>query len=244
MPLIDKTPQNLAKLRLYHISQTKKAIKESFTRDLLLKELVNTLDTLDLIINQYAERLRHWATDYYPEAVSNIQDNKAFADFLLAPNPQKDSMGATPTKEDTETLQNNAIQLLALHALRQENHNYLVKLTETICPNTAILAGPALAARLIAETGSLKRFSQLPATTIQLLGAEAALYRHLKTQAKPPKYGHLYIHPLISKSPKKEKGKRARALAAKIALTARVDYFGGKPIGQQLLQELTKRFTT
>ena len=86
--------------------------------------------------------------------------------------------------------------------------------------------------------GSLKRLIMLPSSTVQLLGAEEALFRHIKTGARCPKYGVLHDHPLVSRSKKKESGKVARVLASKISIAARVDYAKGKFIGDKLMKEI------
>ncbi|MHC1602745.1 MAG: NOP5/NOP56 family protein [Methermicoccaceae archaeon] len=94
-------------------------------------------------------------------------------------------------------------------------------------PNTAQVATPLVAARLMAEAGSLRRLATLPASSIQVLGARAALFRHLKGRAPSPKHGVIYNHPALAKSPREKRGRCARVLAAHIAIAARLDYFRG-----------------
>jgi nucleolar protein 56 len=137
--------------------------------------------------------------------------------------------------------------LLALNALRlKEERESLLKFIEqemaAIAPNFSKIAGPLLAARLLAEACSLKRLAVLPSSTIQLLGAEKALFRHLRNrQAKPPKYGLIYTNAFVQKTPRKNRGKMARALAGKLSIAIREDYFGKKDISKALLQGLEKR---
>jgi nucleolar protein 56 len=96
---------------------------------------------------------------------------------------------------------------------------------ETVAPNVKELLTAAVGARIISKAGSLARLATLPASTIQILGAEKALFRALKTGARPPKHGLLFQHPLIHSAPKWQRGKIARAVASKVAIAARIDYY-------------------
>ncbi|HME87204.1 MAG TPA: hypothetical protein VKE88_02230, partial [Candidatus Nanoarchaeia archaeon] len=119
---------------------------------------------------------------------------------------------------------------------------YLESLMDRVCPNVKIVAGLTIGAKLISLAGSLVRLSRFPASTIQLLGAEKALFRHLKNRKNlPPKFGILHEHMFVSKVPGKNKGKMARTLADKIAIASKVDYFKGEPIGKELLQQVEKK---
>ena len=113
---------------------------------------------------------------------------------------------------------------------------------DELCPNTKAVCGVLTGAKLIEHAGSLKRLSEMPASTIQILGAEKALFRHMKTGAKPPRHGIIVHHPLIAKAPEKIHGKIARALADKISIASKVDYFQGKFIGDKLKKELEDKF--
>jgi len=97
-----------------------------------------------------------------------------------------------------------------------------------LAPNLASLAGPVLAARLISRAGSLERLARMPSSALQLLGAEKALFKHLCGHASSPKHGLIYRHPAIYGAPRRLKGRMARALAGKLAIAARVDYFRGE----------------
>jgi nucleolar protein 56 len=96
------------------------------------------------------------------------------------------------------------------------------------CPNLLELAGATIAARLIELGKGLKHLALLPASTVQLLGAEKALFRHLKTGSRSPKYGVIINHPLIQSAPRDKRGKASRMLADKLSLCARLDYFKGE----------------
>lgn len=108
-------------------------------------------------------------------------------------------------------------------------------------PNLAKIAGPLIGARLIAIAGSLQRLSLLPASTIQLLGAEKALFRYKKDGGRPPKHGIIFQHPLINRAPRTERGRRARTLAATLTIAIKADVFTKRDISDQLMQDLEKK---
>ncbi|MCH8022492.1 MAG: C/D box methylation guide ribonucleoprotein complex aNOP56 subunit, partial [Thaumarchaeota archaeon] len=117
---------------------------------------------------------------------------------------------------------------------------YVEHTMEDIATNVSHLAGPMVGARLLARAGGLDRLSRMPSSTIQVLGAEKALFRALRTGARPPKHGILFQHQDIHNAPKWQRGKIARSLAAKIAIAARIDQHGGGR-NIQLEEDLKKR---
>ncbi|HDG64309.1 MAG TPA: C/D box methylation guide ribonucleoprotein complex aNOP56 subunit, partial [Thermococcus sp.] len=125
--------------------------------------------------------------------------------------------------------------------LRSEIEDYIDRAMDDVAPNLKGLVGAKLAARLISLAGGLKELAMMPASTIQVLGAEKALFRHLRSGAKPPKHGVIYQYPAINKSPWWQRGKIARALAGKLAIATRVDYFSGEYIAEELKKEIEAR---
>jgi hypothetical protein len=105
-------------------------------------------------------------------------------------------------------------------------------------PNFSVLATPILGAKLLSAAGSKKRLSFMPASTIQLLGAEKALFAHLRKNAKSPKHGHLFNHPLMQKLPRFKRGKAARIIAGKLAIALKQDYFNGENTSKEALTEM------
>jgi len=135
-----------------------------------------------------------------------------------------------------------AASVKELFALRDKLESYLTGIMTELCPNVLALTGATIGARLLAQAGSLKRLMELPSSTVQLLGAEKALFRHLKNRKNlPPKYGILHEHPLVAKVNKSSRGKAARVLADKISLAARVDFFKGSFVGDRLRKDVEKR---
>jgi len=124
----------------------------------------------------------------------------------------------------------------------RDEEKYLERKMTELCPNMTAVAGYLIGAKLLAYAGSTKRLAELPSSTIQLLGAEKALFRHITRNSLPPKYGVLHEHPMIARARKQDHGKVARLLADKISIASRVDYFKGAFIGDKLKEEIEKRF--
>jgi len=112
---------------------------------------------------------------------------------------------------------------------------------DEVAPNTRALVGSLLGARLIALAGGLTNLAKLPASTVQVLGAEKALFRSLRTGTRPPKHGIIFQHSIIHEAKRWQRGKIARALAGKLTIATRIDAFGGKYVGDQLRVDLEKR---
>jgi nucleolar protein 56 len=121
-----------------------------------------------------------------------------------------------------------------MYQLRENLEKYMDSTMAEVAPNIKCLLGSLLGARLIAVTGGLTNLAKRPASTIQVLGAEKALFRSLKTGSRPPKHGMIFQHTLLHDAKRWQRGKIARALAGKVAIAARVDAFGGRNIGDEL----------
>jgi nucleolar protein 56 len=148
------------------------------------------------------------------------------------------SMGASFDEVDLTLVQGLAKHYLETEKLRERISEYIGMLVEESAPNIAHLAGPVLGGKLIEKAGGLRRLAMMSASTIQVLGAEKAMFRALKTNAKPPKHGLLFQHPYVHNARRDRRGSRARSLAAKIAIAARADEFSGEFIAENLLSQL------
>lgn len=147
------------------------------------------------------------------------------------------TMGSDVSDDDIKNIQSLADQVIELAKYRDSLFNYLKNRVNAIAPNLTVLVGELVAARLISHAGSLTNLAKHPASTVQILGAEKALFRALKTKHETPKYGLIYHASMIGQSAPKNKGKMARVLAGKAALATRVDAFGeteGPSIGLDL----------
>lgn len=217
-----------------NLKKTTKQIEESSTPDLYLVQTSEAIADLQRMTNIAANRLREWLGYLKPEL------GRGDLQTLLS-----NARGSALKRQPFAAQQALGELLDTAHRLQktlEASKGTLDVLCEQIIPNVTVLCGPQLAAKLLAKAGSLHRFARMPASTIQTLGAEAALFRHLRTRARPPKHGILFEHPLVAKVKRKDRGKVARELANKIALAARVDRFEGKPIGAKLKKDLEKRW--
>lgn len=136
------------------------------------------------------------------------------------------SMGTEIAEEDVENIRALAEQVIAISEYRASLYEYLRNRMNAIAPNLTVMVGELVGARLIAHAGSLLALAKAPASTVQILGAEKALFRALKTKHDTPKYGLIYHASLVGQAPAKLKGKISRTLAAKTALSIRVDALG------------------
>lgn len=215
--------------------------------DVMIVQAIGLLDDLDKELNTYAMRVKEWYGWHFPEMAKILNDNLAYAKVVLKMGMRTNwessdlaeilpeeieaavkaaadrSMGTEITDEDLENIQSLAEQVVQFTEYRSQLASYLSARMAAIAPNLTALVGDLVGARLIAHAGSLMNLSKSPASTIQILGAEKALFRALKTKHDTPKYGLIYHASLIGQASGKNKGKMARVLAAKAALGLRVD---------------------
>jgi nucleolar protein 56 len=237
--------------------------------DLHISQSINALDEIDKISNTLGTRMREWYGLHFPELDNLLQnaityslivtgcgnrDNitKEFLETIDIPENKVDiilevskrSRGGKITEQNLLIVQNIAQQVVSLSKIRKNLEEHIDNSMEEIAPNVKGLLTAAVGARLISKAGSLKRLSSLSASTIQILGAEKALFRTLKTGSNPPKHGILFQHPVIHSAPKWQRGKMARAVAAKTAIASRLDVYGKNPeINQALSNKLNDRLT-
>jgi len=239
----DFNAEDFQKLREKAISLAKVKVKESVSKDLMIINAINNIEEIEKTVNVFASRLRDWFMIKNPELEDAISDNEYFVKVVLSDEPISGSvMGAVLDQDDEHAIKALAAITQGMIETKTFLLLYLEKVMGDYCKNILYLAGPTIGAKLFRDAKSLKRFASLQSSTIQLLGAEKALFRHIKTGAKPPKYGHIVNHPLIINAKKDDKGKAARALADKLSMAARVDYFKGEFIADKYLADLKKKF--
>jgi nucleolar protein 56 len=240
----------LAELRKKNLELAKKAVRESVNPDLFIINAVNNVEELQKIINNLSKRLREWYSLYFPELDKKIQDNEAFVKLVLKADKKAllkelkimDEMGCELDKQDLEPILSLASIITDLLREKELLESYLEKTMRPYCPNLLIMTGALIGGKLLREAGSLKKLALMRSSTVQLLGAEKALFRHIRTGAKPPKYGYLLQHQLVQRAKKQDRGRVARALADKIFLAVRLDYFKGEGMAEKLLKELEMKF--
>ena len=234
--------------------------------DLHLVQAVNTLDEIDEIINTISTRIREWYGLHFPELDYLLQNIITYANIVRDAGsrenitkellcqlevPEKKieliqqaiskSQGGDLTVESSESLKILASEVLKLSELRTNLSSTIENLMEILAPNLKNMLTAIIGARLIAKAGSLLRLAQMPSSTIQIIGAEKALFRALKTGTRPPKHGLLFQHPSVNSAPKWQRGKIARALSSKIAIAVRIDVYRKGGLDNSLLDKLTKR---
>ncbi len=240
------------KAELYNtvINKTKDELSKLNFEDDYIIQAIDAIDELDKTINMLSKRLRRFILTYLPElSLSNIDNEKLC--LLLTSKSREEilesegitkSMGSPVSKETEQTIKDFASTILKMFEMRKQLLSFITSQEERLMKNFSTIAGPTIAARLLAKAGSIKNLVNMPASTIQVLGAEKALFRHLVKGKKSPKYGILYQHPLVQKVKSKHRGKMARAIADKLAIAIRVDYFDDKDVSKELLNEIQKRY--
>ncbi len=254
-------------IRDVNILMTRKALKrEASERDKIIIETIDIIDELDETINSLYGRIEEWYGIHFPELERHISENSKYLQLISElgnrekftkeelidldlpekkaeriENDSNNSIGAEFDEKDIGAIQENVQKVRGLEESRKETVEYLDGLMEQVAPNIKTLVGGPLGARLISLAGGLKELAKKPSSTIQVLGAEKALFRSLNEGAKPPKHGIIFQYPDIRGAPERKRGKIARALAGKITIAARVDSMSGKFVGDKLNKELKDR---
>lgn len=143
---------------------------------------------------------------------------------------------------DARMLETVASYLSGGYVLRDRLERYVEQLAGEVVPNLAALLDGVLAARLLSEAGSLEKLAKMPSSTIQVLGAEKAMFRHMRGEGEAPKHGVLFMHRYVRNAPEGERGKLARVLANKAAIAARLDRYGGEFKGEELRAAVEETF--
>jgi len=237
---------NFKKYYEMNMEATKQKLRTSVLPDNLIDQCVSNVDELNRAANMLTKRLREWFELENPEFSRSISNNESFSQMLkqFKDSKTKDSMGAILDKKDDQQIRKLASEIEKLHELRKSHEQYLEQLMKMTCPNIHHVAGAVIGAKLISHTKTLKRLSMMTASTIQILGAEKALFRHMKTGARAPKHGLILQHKLLQQAKPKDRGRVARLLADKIAIAAKVDFFKGKFVGDKLKKEIMKKLNT
>lgn len=224
-----------------NLELTKEGLKNAVNEDNLIMQAIANINELDKISNTMAKRLREWYSLYYPELSERIENHEKYIELVLGQERDQKTFGADLKTFDIEEMRLLAERIASLYELRKKHELYLQKIMKIYCPNLLELAGTTIAARLIELGKGLKHLALLPASTVQLLGAEKALFRHIKTGSKSPKYGVIINHPFVQNAKGNEKGKAARRLADKLSLCARLDYFKGEFKALEYKKELEEK---
>lgn len=240
--------------------------------DTMIIQAVGLLDDLDKELNNFAMRLREWYGWHFPEMGKIVTENLAYAkvvrlmglktkaketDFSEVGVPEEiasevksaaeTSMGTEITDEDLGNIKTLSERVIELTEYRASLSEYLKLRMTAIAPNLTYMVGELVGARLISQAGSLMSLAKHPSSTVQILGAEKALFRALKTKKQTPKYGLIYHASLVGQSAPALKGKISRVLAAKLSLCCRVDALGDQvepTLGEEFKEYVEKRLAS
>ncbi|KCZ72879.1 rRNA biogenesis protein [Candidatus Methanoperedens nitroreducens] len=205
-----------------NIRLVKNKIAQALTQDRKIIAAVEAIDDIDRTANILAERLREW---YMLFNGTDMQGSE-LARFIL-----------NSDEPDLKIMKSLASNLVGLYETRLSIEGYLKESMNSIAPNLTGIAGHTLGARLLSIAGGLEKLASMPSSTVQVIGANNALFKHLRGRATSPKHGLIFRHPLINTAPRRLRGKISRAVASKISLAARYDYYSGE-LKEDLLKEL------
>ena len=248
------------------IEEASREVSEASSKeDLHLVNAIQALDEMDKFLNISTERVMEWYSLHFPELPDMLKDNLALARLMIIIGPRgtfekealekegfgdkkaeaimtasAESKGGTISERDMKRLVGLAELAVKTGSEREKFAEYVESTMNKIAPNVTSVAGATIGARLIAKAGGLERLARLPASTIQVLGAEKALFRSIRTGSRPPKHGILFQHEEVHTAPKWQRGKIARTIANKVAIAARIDYYRGTKEGD-LTGQLEKR---
>jgi nucleolar protein 56 len=262
-----------AQLGLGH-SYSRAKVKFNVNRaDNMIIQSIALLDQMDKDINTFAMRVREWYSWHFPELVKIVNDNFVFArcaefikhrsslteegkleglkEILLDDDKAaaimhaaKISMGMDVSEVDMINILDFTRRIISLGLYRKQLSEYLHSKMNNVAPNLAALIGDTVAARLISHAGSLTNLAKCPASTVQILGAEKALFRALKTRGNTPKYGLIFHSSFISRATAKNKGRISRYLANKCSIASRIDSFIDEPTtkyGDKMREQVEER---
>ncbi|MBS3060409.1 MAG: hypothetical protein J4432_02780 [DPANN group archaeon] len=251
-------------LRERAFKKTKERIQKKLEqRDKTIVQTVKSIDLIDKTSNLLTEQLREWYANYFPELSRHVEDadeylvlitklkskanftkekieqvvgNKGYADKIE--KACRETMGGTLKDTDLDQIVMYAESIISLREQRTRTLEYLETVMKEEAPNITHLIGAPIAARLISIAGSLEKLSEFPSSTIQVLGAEKALFAHIRQGTPSPKHGVIFGFPKLRGANKNVRGKIARKLSSKISIAAKVDYFKGAFYADKLSKEL------
>jgi len=235
------------------IELTKIRIKSVVKKDSIVIQTISAIDEIDKSLNIFIARLREWYSLHFPEINRLVEKHEKYAKLISQyglrdkieekdlRNLAETSMGINLSDTDEKTLKEYATQISNLYGLREHLEKYIDHVMKEIAPNTRELAGSIIGARLIALAGGLDKLAKKPSSTIQLLGAEKALFRYLRGKGRSPKYGLLFTHQLVQNAPQEKRGKIARVLSSRLNIAIKMDYYGSGDKSKELKEDLEKR---
>jgi len=220
---------------------TKKRMKFSFSKDKFVIQANNALEDMMKISNLMSERLKEWFGLHYPECrlsqkelvnhVAMFGNRDNFPEF-------KESVGLEISEEDEHIIKTYAESIEKLNEEKRMLEKYVKESVKELAPNTSVLIDELLLAKIISTAGSLEKMARMSSSSIQLLGAEKALFRHLRKQGRSPKFGLIFMSSWIQSASEETRGKIARILSSKLMQSIRIDFYSGRDETERLKKEL------
>jgi len=263
-----------ARLGLGHAFSRNRMQLDPNRQDKPIINTIALLDNLDKNINTFAMRVREWYAWHFPELAKIVTDNMAYCKVsrvvrlrdnfdqsrvedlaeacgneeiaLEVIKAMKMSMGQDIVEMDMQNIDRFAGEVVSLYTMRKTLHEYLKTKMDLVAPNLSALIGEIIGARLISHAGSLINLAKYPASTVQILGAEKALFRALKTKGNTPKYGLIFHSTFIGRAQQKNKGRISRYLANKCSIASRIDCFSDEAttiFGEKLKDQVEERLS-
>lgn len=272
---LSEVDMDKARLGLGHSFSRNRMQLDPNRQDKPIINTIALLDNLDKNINTFAMRVREWYAWHFPELAKIVTDNIAYAKVARVVRLRDDynesvgtedlaeacgsedvatevgkaikiSMGQDIVELDMQNIDHFAHEVVKLAAMRKSLHDYLKAKMDLVAPNLCALIGEIIGARLISHAGSLTNLAKYPASTVQILGAEKALFRALKTKGNTPKYGLIFHSTFIGRAQQKNKGRISRYLANKCSMASRIDCFSDEAttiFGEKLKDQVEERLT-
>lgn len=233
------------------LKSTKEELAE-VDREKHLVKAVKMLDCTEKSISKKEERFKDWYSLHFPELINEIEDIDTLAKILDSGVNKSDlnsfselaenSKGAEMTEKEEKIIKQVLKGIKSDLDTRKELENYIEDLVKDEMPNLDKILGTFLAAKIIALAGGLDEMAKKPASTIQMLGAEKALFRHMRGNGQSPKHGVLFEHEYVNQLSESKRGKMARFIANKAVMAARLDNFGDKDKGSQYRTEIRQKY--
>lgn len=225
--------ENLKILQESLLEFGKLRIKEETLKEEGILQAISTLQDLESYTNFIFEHLSEWYSVY------NLKPEPSNEEILSKISEGTETM-IEQSELDKKALTNVSQFARSTLVLKSQLENYIDKTMDQVAPNLKTVAGPLIGALLIYHAGNLSKLATMPASKLQVLGAQTAMFRHLKKGSNPPKYGILFKHPAVHNAPQSKRGKIARMLSGKILIAAKMDFFGHENIGIDLKDKVNR----
>jgi nucleolar protein 56 len=235
------------------LNRARESLGSEAETERVLSKTVKQFDGIGNSLEERTESFRDWYSLYFPELESEIEDDREFLKVLdrygvrrkeIEPFQEmaERSKGSELGDRELDLLEEEASSLSEDLQYRGSLEDYIRETARDEFPNLSAVLNPVLAARVVSLAGGLEELARKPASTVQMMGAEKALFRHLHGNGEPPKHGVLFKHEFVNSLPEDKRGKMARFLANKAVLAARLDNYGEKDRASEYREEASEKY--